>query len=221
MKGDLVGLPRVDALREIERLRSEVEELRASRMRFALSSDAERRRIESGLHDGVQQELVGLAATLDRVAAAIETDPRAAKRLVAEMRVDVQRAMEETRRLAHRIYPPLLEAGGLSSALRWIAAGANIPIRIDVAAAKDCPKELAAAVYFCCQEMIDRVAEGTPMAVSLRRGDGVLTYAIVAEGDIETDDLIPDRAVALGGELTVRREPGRQTQVVGSLPLTG
>ena len=38
--------------------------------------------------------------------------------------------------LAHRIYPPLLEAGGLGAALRWVAAGANIPIRLDVAAAK-------------------------------------------------------------------------------------
>jgi len=216
-----VGLPRADVLRETERLRSEVEELRASRMRLALASDAERCNIENALHDGVQQELVGVAANLDRVAASVEADPEAAKRLLAEMRVDVQRAMEETRRLAHRIYPPLLEAGGLGAALRWIAAGANIPIRIDVAAAKDCPKQLVAAVYFCCQEMIERVAAGTPMAVSVRRADGVLTYEVVAECDVETGDLLPDRAAALGGGLTIRREPGRQTRVVGSLPLPG
>ena len=47
--GDLVGLPRADALQEIERLRSEVDELRASRMRLALASDAERSGIENEL----------------------------------------------------------------------------------------------------------------------------------------------------------------------------
>ncbi len=218
---DLEGLPRADVLREIERLRSEVEELRASRMRLALASDAERRGIENALHAGVQQELVGLAANLDRVAASIEADPIAAKRLLAEMRLDVQRAMEATRTLAHRIYPPLLEAGGLGAALRWIAAGANIPIRLDVAAARDCPNEVAAAVYFCCKEMIDRIAAGTPMAVSVRRTDGMLTFEVVAESDVDAIGLLHDRAVALGGGLTVRREPGPQTRVVGSLSLPG
>ena len=165
--------------------------------------------------------MVGLAATLDRVVALVEADPVAAKRLLAEMRGDVQRAMEETRALAHRIYPPLLEVGGLGSAIRWIASAATIPIRIDVAGAKDCPKEVAAAVYFCCQGMIDRVAAGTPMGVSVRRGDGILTFEIVADGDVEADGLVPDRVAVLGGDMTIRREPGPQTRVVGSLPLPG
>ncbi len=216
-----MGLPRADARQEIERLRSEVEELRASRMRVALASDEERRSIENELHNGVQQELIGLAATLDRVVALVEEDPEAAKRLLAEMRDDVQRAMEETRALAHRIYPPLLEAGGLGAAIRWIAAAATIPIRIDVAAAKDCPKEIAAAVYFCCQGMIDQVAAGTPMGVLVRRGDGVLTFEVVADGDVETVGLVPDRVAVLGGDVTIRREPGHQTRIIGSLPLPG
>ena len=45
-------------------LRVEVAELRASRRRLALSSDAESLGIERALHDGVQQRLVGLAANL-------------------------------------------------------------------------------------------------------------------------------------------------------------
>jgi deazaflavin-dependent oxidoreductase (nitroreductase family) len=80
-----VGLPRADALQEIERLRSEVEELRASRMRVALASDEERRSIENELHNGVQQELIGLATTLDRVVALVEADPVAAKGLLADL----------------------------------------------------------------------------------------------------------------------------------------
>jgi hypothetical protein len=94
---DLVGLPRADALQEIERLRSEVEELRASRTRLALASDAERRGIENALHEGVQQELVGLAADLDRVASSLEADPLAARRLLAELRIDVQRCVGSRR----------------------------------------------------------------------------------------------------------------------------
>src|SRR5688572_9937289 len=104
-----------DQLGEIERLRSELQEVRASRLRLALAADAERSSIEGSLHDGVLQGLAGLAAGLELAARSVEEDPAAATRLLVEMRADLRLAMKETRELAHRIYPPLLDAGGLGS----------------------------------------------------------------------------------------------------------
>jgi signal transduction histidine kinase len=49
----------------LDGLRREIEELRASRRRLALEADTERRDIERALHEGVQQDLVGLAANLE------------------------------------------------------------------------------------------------------------------------------------------------------------
>ena len=210
-----------DVRRELERSRREVVELRASRMRLALAADAERRSIERALHEGVQQQLVGLAATLEIADGAVDADPAAAKSLLDEIRRDLQQTLEETRRLAHQIYPPLLEAGGLRQALRSAAMSADIPIRIEVAAGTVYPQEIAGMVYFCCRDLLDRAAAGTPVAVTVRSADGALTFEIVAHGDIEGELPSRDRVEALGGRLTIRQGPGHQISVVGSLPLSG
>ena len=94
-------------------LRREVEELRASRKRLLLTADDDRRRIEHDLHEG-------RGATPRRarrqLAARGQVDglrPTGRERVIAEMARDVQQALEETARLAQRIYPPLLEVRGL------------------------------------------------------------------------------------------------------------
>src|SRR5436190_5805478 len=116
----------------IERLRQEADELRASRTRLVLAADADRRRIERELHDGAQQDLVGLAVNLQQARRLIATDPAAAAALVDEMRREVHEALDRSRALAQRIHPPQLEAGGLLAALRSAAASVRIRARIGV-----------------------------------------------------------------------------------------
>ena len=91
--------------------------------------------------------------------------PAGAKRLLAETGRDARQALEETRRLAHAIYPPLLEAGGLGIALRSAATDANVPVRIDVAPGAAYPPEIAGAVYFSCVAVFERVQAGTPVTI--------------------------------------------------------
>ena len=50
------------------------------------AADADRRRIERELHDGAQQDLVGLAVKLQQVRGLVDGDPAAAGALVDEMR---------------------------------------------------------------------------------------------------------------------------------------
>ena len=96
----------------LDQLHLEVGELLASRKRLVLAADADRRRIERELHDGPQQHLVALAVNLQLTRRLVDVDPAAARALLEEMGRDVQEALEGARKLAHRIYPPLLEAGG-------------------------------------------------------------------------------------------------------------
>ncbi len=216
-----LGLQRDDMLRELDGLRLEFAALRASRTRLALASDAELRGIERALHDGVQQQLIGLAANLELAAGSWDTDPAAAKNLLAEMRRDVQQALEEARNLAHRIYPPLLEAGGLGPALRSAAASADVPIRIDVGAGTAYPPEIASVVYICCLHVLEGVPAGTPVAVTVRIEEGALAFEVVADCDMDTERLsLRDRVEALGGRLTIRSGSGHQTRVAGSLPIS-
>src|SRR5207245_4843265 len=124
------------------------------------AADADRRRIERELHDGPQQHLVALAVNLQLTRRLVDVDPAAARALLEEMGRDVQEALDGARKLAHRIYPPLLEAGGLGVALRSAAASVGVPTRVQVAAGAACPPEVAGTVYFCCVEALERVGAG-------------------------------------------------------------
>jgi len=207
---------------EVEALRVEVAELRASRRRLVLSSDAESLGIERALHDGVQQHLVGLAANLELAAGGMDADPAAAKRLLADMGRDARQAIEETRALAERIYPPLLEAGGLPPAVRSAAARVGVPTRISVAGASTLPREIARTIYLCCLDVIEHAAPGNDVVITIRSEEGRFDFDVVADGDIDGDrQHLLDRVEAMGGRLTIERATGGRTRLAGSVPVPG
>jgi signal transduction histidine kinase len=219
----------VDALREeIARLRLEVAELRASRERLVVSADADRRRIERDLHEIVRQQLVALAANLQRTGSSVDADPTAAKELLEEMTRDVQQALDETAQLAERVYPALLNARGLAAALRSVAAGGGIRASVDVQPGADYPPEVAARVYLCCLEALEHVGAGVPVTVTVREAEGAVRFEVVEDGARSTAvagsdaalERLRDRVEALGGWLTIRSERGRGFWVSGSLPLS-
>lgn len=213
------------AQESLDRLRLEIAELRASRERLVLAADADRRTIERDLHDGPQQNLIALSVSLQLLRRLADADPEA-KELLDELGREVQEALDETAKLAQRIYPPLLEAGGLAAALRAAAASAGVRARIEVAAGAELPLELAGAVYFCCVDVLDRAGRGARATVTVRNEGEALVFEIVEEDAVSAPtaavDLgrLRDRVDALGGELTVRPESDRGTRISGSLPLS-
>jgi signal transduction histidine kinase len=204
-----------------DRLRREVDELRASRERLALAAEADRRRIERDLHDGPQQNLIAFAVNLQLAARLVDGDPAAAKELLDEMGRDVEQALAATAQLAQRIYPPLLDASGLAAALRSAAAVVGIPAAVEVRGGAGCPTDLAATAYLCCLEALEQLSAGTPATVTVRQEDGALTFEIAGDGPRSLNGLarLRDRVEAFGGRVAVQSEPGAGTRVSGSLPL--
>jgi DNA-binding response OmpR family regulator len=206
----------------VEQLRREADELCASRTRLVLAADADRRRIERELHDGAQQDLVGLAVKLQQVRGLVDCDPAAAGVLVDEMRGDVKEALDRLRSLAQRIHPPQLEAGGLPAALRSAAASAGVRVRIDVGANGVYPQEVSTAVYLCIVAAFERLV-GTTAAIGIRERNGTVAFEIVAE-EVGVDPAdahlaaIRDRVGALGGRLTITAVSGGGMRIAGSLP---
>ncbi len=201
-------------------MRREIEELRASRRRLALAADAERRAIERALHEGVQQDLVGLAANLEVAAGSVDPDPVAAKALLDELQREARRALTEMQELATRVFPPLLDAGGLVPELRAAASRAGVPARIDVDVDVSSPPEIAGAVYFCALDAFERAPAGSPVVVSVRGEESVLVFEIDVDVDLGSERRAPhDRVEALGGQVTITaRSDG--TTVAGSLPIS-
>ena len=208
---------------ELERLRAEVAALHASRARLVLAADADCRRIERDLHEGAQQHLVALAVNLQLAGPLVDTDPGAAKELLEEMESDVRQALDEASRLAERIYPPSLEAGGLAAALRSAAVSAGIPASVNVAADSTYAPEISRTVYLCWLEALESVGGEAPVAVTVREENGALMFEFVEAGArlaAAAGDRLRDRVEALGGRLTVESDAGRGSRVYGSLPVS-
>jgi signal transduction histidine kinase len=136
---------------------------------------------------------------------------------------EVQLALEETGKLAHRIYPPLLEAGGLRAALRAAALSAGVSASIEVETETRYPPEIAGAVYFCCLEVLERAREGARATIDVRVDGDAVRFEVAGNDAAGSGDglgHLGDHVVALGGRLTVESEPGGGTRVSGSLPLS-
>jgi signal transduction histidine kinase len=201
---------------------SELEDLQASRKRLVLAAAADRARFERELHDGPQQRLVALAVELQQARRLIEERPAAAGALIDEIAGEVAAALDELRALAHRIHPPLLEAGGLRAALRTTAAMVGVPTHVQIPEGVTLRSELAGAVYFSCADALEHLCESAKIAITVRQEEGAVVFELVAEGsDAATADAdltaMRDRLEALGGRLTVESEPGH-TGITGRLP---
>jgi signal transduction histidine kinase len=178
----------------------EIGELRASRARLLEAADAERRRTERELHDGVQQHLVALAVNLQLARQLVDSDPDALKALLDDLSNDVHEALESVRALARQVYPPMLLDRGLAEALR--AAAVESGARVDVETSERFPEEVESTVYFCCVELL---RPGTTVRVWTDGAD------VVFEADGEPTTAVRDRVGALGGTVRVssRRTTGR------------
>jgi signal transduction histidine kinase len=207
---------------ENERLRAEagaqLEDLRASRARVITTGDAERRRLERDLHDGAQQQLVGLALSLRLARSSFGPDPDAS--LLArldEADGELRAALGELRQLAHGIFPAVLADEGLGAALEALTEEAAIPVQLTEVPNRRFDAAVEAAGYFVVSETVRRgAASGLNVNAAMR--DGRLVIAV--EGDAGPDQLIEleDRVGALDGTLDVVREPGGAVKVRAEIP---
>jgi signal transduction histidine kinase len=183
-----------------------LDDLRAAAARLVASADADRRRIERELHDGVQQHLVALAVKTQLARALADADPVAMRAMLDEIAADVRTALEELREVAHGVYPSLLLDRGLVEALE------SLPANVEVGTLGRYPPEIEAAVYFACLAALGGTA--TRSRVRAWQGPAGLVFEVTGDGLGDGLEGLRDRLAALGGRLEVS---GRT--VVGTIPL--
>lgn len=195
-------------------------DLRASRARIVAASNERRRAIERTLHDGAQQHLVAMAVKLRLAESAIDDDPDGAKKMLEELRGEVQATVQHLRDLAHGIFPPLLADRGLGEALGAAAGRAAVSVNITVAGdgTRRYPTEIEACVYFSCLEAIE--AATGPISVWVGEEEGWLLFEAwgpIPEGLAIVN--IADRTDTLGGTLTVAPHAEGGVHLRGAVPL--
>jgi signal transduction histidine kinase len=192
--------------------RAQLEDLRASRARIIESGDEERRRLERDLHDGAQQQLVGLslALRLARAHLGSEPDPAVLARF-DEAESELRAALAELRELAHGIFPAVLAEEGLSAALEALVEEAPIPIELSALPDERFDAAVEAAGYFVVSETATRRPAGA-LRVSATRIDACLVVEVEGEGAPEQIVDLEDRVGALNGSVeVVRNDEGRVT----------
>ncbi len=210
-----------------------IRELEASRQRVAWAADEERRRIEQDLHDGAQQDLIGLRIKLDRLESLVAGDPAALGRGIADAGRRIDLAIAHIRDLAKGIYPSVLRDLGLHAALSAVARDLPVDLTLRGRPPRFTP-EVETAVYFTCLEALQNVAKhagpDARASLSLSAHRGQLRFTIADDGpgfdagSAATSRGLTnmrDRIAAVGGELTITSAPGGGTAVSGRVPTRG
>ncbi len=217
----LLAPPRAD------RLAAEVARLDRSRVAALDSAEAERRRIERDLHDGAQQRLVKLGMDLGMAHERFDSDPEAARQLVAEAHGEAKAALVELRDLVRGFHPAILEDRGLDAALSAVVARSPVPVTMRVDVRERPPAPVESAAYFIVVEALTNVAKhanATKASVSIeRRGDRLaIDVTDDGQGGASTADGtglrgLEARVRALGGWMQVLSPVGGPTSVLVEL----
>jgi signal transduction histidine kinase len=213
-------------------LKEGLDELSTSRVRLIAAQDAERRRIERDLHDGIQQEVVALIAGLRLARNRLSRNQLTADQLT-DLQDQAREMLRELRELAHGIHPPVLTDNGLVAALESRLTRFPIPVEIiadDGLRGERFPEDVEGAAYFVACESLTNVAKhaGTDGArVRLSRFYNLLCLAVEDSGrgfqpnGARSGGLanIRDRVEALHGQLTIESQVGAGTSIRAELPL--
>jgi signal transduction histidine kinase len=209
-------------------LEAQLERMETSRTAAVDSAEAERRRIERDLHDGAQQRLVALAATLGDARRQLDTDPEAARALVADAHEESKAALKEIRDLVRGINPFILQDRGLDAALSAVVARSPVPVELDVRLAERPPAAVESAAYFVVAEGLTNVArhaDATRASVAVVRSGNRVVVEVRDDGRGGADASagtglqgLRDRVAALGGTMYVLSPVGGPTTITVELP---
>jgi signal transduction histidine kinase len=213
-------------------LKEGLEELSTSRVRLIAAQDAERRRIERDLHDGIQQEVVALIAGLRLARNRLSRDQLTANELT-ELQDQAREMLRDLRELAHGIHPPVLSDNGLVAALESRVTRFPISVQIladDELRAERFSEDVEGTAYLVACESLTNVAKhaGTDGArIRLSHPSGRLCLVVEDDGQgFEPNGAhsgglanIRDRVEALHGELRIDSRLGAGTSVRAELPV--
>lgn len=221
---------------EVEGIARDVTERRRLEREILEISTREQRRIGHDLHDGVCQQLAGIAVLADVLADKLEAVGRPEAAEVRKITNLVGQANQQTRGVARALFPVRLEENGLVSALEELAQGtaAFFNTRCEFhsdAAARVCDATVALHLYYIAQEAIlNAVKHGKARLIQIRlesSGNQGLTLTVQNDGlAFEFPEgrgpgmgipIMNYRARMIGATINIQTPPGGGTRVVCEL----
>ena len=218
---------------ENARLQAEVQarvvELSESRRRILDARDEERVRLERRLREGAHARLEQIAQTLQRAEASSSTE--STKERIVHAETQLERALDELRRLGSGLHPRVLSEEGLAGALEALTEGSPVHVESDVTTNRMEPSVEAAAYFVCAEALanISKHASASMVRISVATEDSRVVVRVEddgvggAEPNRRGSGLrgLADRVEAVGGKLHVDSWEGRGTRITAEIPLSG
>jgi signal transduction histidine kinase len=200
--------------------------------------EEERRRIARELHDGIGQQFAELAAELAILSRQLSNHPPPVGEQLLRVTSLASAIGADLRRIAHEFHPRDLEDGGLDIAIGAlclrVARAHAVPIEMAIAKVPALHETSALALYRITQEALSNVvkhSQATEVLVTLTRSNHHVVL-IVADNGVGFDHTrghdanslglrsVEERAMAVGGAVTVISRCGEGTIVNARMPLT-
>lgn len=231
---ELIQIPLAWSL--ARRLRQGQREREALLRRAIEASDTERRRIAANLHDGVVQNLAGVAYGLAAAAEEVNGGPGdgSASTTLGDAAEQTRQSIRALRTLLVEIYPPSLHRAGLSAALADLLAPVSARTELDVPPDLRLPERAEELLFRTAQEAVRNAeahADPSLIEVVARVDGGVATLEVTDDGrgfDAGSDQvrhghfglrMLGDLARDAGGGFDVESQPGRGTRVRIEVPV--
>ncbi|HEV2379687.1 MAG TPA: MEDS domain-containing protein [Terriglobia bacterium] len=219
-----------------EELQRSRDQLRALAARLQSVREEERTKVAREIHDELGQALTAIKIDLSSLSRELPADQKPASESILKL---VDETIQSVRRISTELRPAILDAVGLVAAVEW-AAG-DFEGRTGTKCQLDLPQEdiaidqeRATALFRIFQETLTNVvrhANATVVSVRLAKEDSNLTLRVHDNGTgVSEEQLsagsslgilgIRERALLLGGELTITGDPGEGTTVRVRIPET-
>jgi signal transduction histidine kinase len=206
-------------------LQQRISELAVSRAGIIAAVDAERQRIERDLHDGLQQHLVALGILLGR--ARRSRDPDKVRELLVQAHEGAQRAVDDLRDVAWRVYPSALDHTTLDEVLSMVAQRSATPVKISYDVPVRPARPIETVLYFLACEAITNAtkhARATLITIEIEARDSRIELRVRDDGvggaNLHGSGLqgLVRRVTALDGQFDVHSPAGGPTTIRAELP---
>jgi signal transduction histidine kinase len=137
----------------------------AASARIIAAADEARRRIERDLHDGLQQRLVSLGLRARLAEASVSADQQELKDELARIAGGLAEALEAVREISRGIHPAILSAAGLGPAVKALARGSPVPVRLRSGVDGRLPDRVEVGAYYIISEALANAAKHAQASV--------------------------------------------------------
>ncbi len=214
-------------------------ELKNLATRLIGSIEDERRQIALSLHDETSQTLAAAKNDLEMLRNYVSEGDEESERLFQEVRKNLLKITDSTRRISYSLHPAMLEDLGLIPAIKWFAEKfvKNKKLRVGIESMgfdREPPQQIALALYRVAQEALSNVvrhADAKRVNVTITKG--YPNIIMIVEDDGKGFALgggrargiglgivgMRERVESLGGKFRIRSVPGEGTRIRITIPL--